>query len=250
MRGLKGKVAIVTGGSSGIGRATAVAFGREGTKVVILSNQPKEGEETAAEIEAAGGEARFINADVSRSADVRSAIDKTVEIFGKLDIAFNNAGINGELAVIDEYSEEGWDTIIDINLKGVWLSMKYEIPHMLKTGGGVIINTASIGGVVGLPLNIAGYIASKHGVLGLTKVAALEYATKGIRVNAICPGAIRTPLNQDLPDEIVAPILSRHPIGRIGRPDEVSELVLMLCSDAASFVTGASIMIDGGYTAQ
>jgi len=176
-------------------------------------------------------------------------VTKTVETFGRLDFAFNNAGINGEVAPIAQYSEEGWDTLININLKGVWLCMKHEIPQILKNGG-VIVNNSSIGGFVSFPLNIAPYIASKHGVIGLTKAGAREYAAKGIRVNAVCPGAIRTPLNQDLPEEIVKPIVDLHPMGRMGTPEEVAEAVVWLCSDAATFITGSCILIDGGYTIQ
>jgi len=183
------------------------------------------------------------------SAQVEHAVTKTVETFGRLDFAFNNAGINGEVAPIAQYSEEGWDTLININLKGVWLCMKHEIPQILKNGG-VIVNNSSIGGFVSFPLNIAPYIASKHGVIGLTKAGAREYAAKGIRVNAVCPGAIRTPLNQDLPEEIVKPIVDLHPMGRMGTPEEVAEAVVWLCSDAATFITGSCILIDGGYTIQ
>jgi NAD(P)-dependent dehydrogenase (short-subunit alcohol dehydrogenase family) len=249
MEGIKDKVALVTGGSSGIGKAAALAFAREGAKVVICSIQPQEGEKTVRMIEDGGGESLFVETDVTKSDQVEAAVEKTVAQYGGLDFAFNNAGINGEVAPIDQYSEEGWDTIININLKGVWLCMKYEIPHILKNGG-AIVNNSSIGGFVSFPLNIAPYIASKHGVIGLTKAAAREYATKGIRINAVCPGAIKTPLNQDMPDAMVKPIVDLHPMGRMGTPEEVAETVLWLCSDAASFITGSSILIDGGYTAQ
>jgi len=249
MKGLKNKVVLVTGGSSGIGKAAALAFAREGTKVVICSIQPKEGEETVQKIEGEGGESLFVRTDVTKSDEVKAAVEKGIVRFGRLDFAFNNAGINGEVAPIDQYSEEGWNTIIDINLKGVWLCMKHEIPHILKNGG-AIVNNSSIGGFVSFPLNIAPYIASKHGVIGLTKAAAREYATKGIRINAVCPGAIRTPLNEDMPEAMVKPIVDSHPMGRMGTPEEVAEAVLYLCSDAASFITGSSMLIDGGYTAQ
>jgi NAD(P)-dependent dehydrogenase (short-subunit alcohol dehydrogenase family) len=248
MEGLRDKVAFITGGSSGIGRAAALAFAREGTKVAIASTQPKEGGETVTEIRSQGGEAFFVETDVAKSAQVEAAVRKTVEVFGRLDFAFNNAGINGEINPVDQYSEEGWDTIIGINLKGVWLSMKYEIPHMLKNGG-VIVNNSSICGFISMPLEIAPYVASKHGVIGLTKAAGREYAKRGIRINAVCPGAIRTPLNQDMPEEMVKPILDLQPIGRWGRPEEVAEAAVWLCSDAASFITGTTLLIDGGYTA-
>lgn len=250
MKGLEKKVALITGGSSGIGKATAFRFVQEGVKVVVCSIQDQEGGETVQEIRQAGGDAMFVRTDVTKSAEVALAVEKTVARFGRLDFAFNNAGINGEVAPIDEYTEEGWDTIININLKGVWLCMKYEIPQLLKNSGGVIVNNSSIGGLVSFPLNIAPYIASKHGVIGLTKAAAREYATKGIRVNAVCPGAIRTPLNQNLPEEVVKPIVDLHPMGRMGTPEEVGEAVVWLCSDSATFITGSCLMIDGGYTAQ
>jgi NAD(P)-dependent dehydrogenase (short-subunit alcohol dehydrogenase family) len=250
MKGLKDKTVLITGGSSGIGKATSLAFAREGTKVVVCSIQPEEGAQTIKEIRKAGGEAIFVEMDVTDSGQVQNAVRMAAETFGGLDFAFNNAGINGEVAPIPEYSEKGWDTVVDINLKGVWLCMKYEIPQMLKNGGGVIVNNASIGGFVSFPLDIAPYIASKHGVVGLTKAAARENAQKGIRVNAVCPGAVRTPLNQDIPDEIVKPIIDGHPMGRWGTPDEIAEMVLFLCSDAATFITGSSVLIDGGYTAQ
>jgi len=248
MNGLKGKVALITGGSSGIGKAASLAFAREGTKVVICSIQPKEGNETVDIIKNEGGEALFVKTDVTKSAQVEAAVKKTIGSYGRLDFAFNNAGINGEIAPVDQYSEEGWDTIIGINLKGVWLSMKYEIPHILKNGG-AIVNNASICGFISMPLDIAPYVASKHGVVGLTKAAAREYAKRGIRINAVCPGAIRTPLNQDMPEEMVKPILDLHPIGRWGMPEEVAEAAVWLCSDAASFITGTTLLIDGGYTA-
>jgi len=249
MQGLRGKVAFITGGSSGIGKATAFAFSREGTRVAVCSIQDREGKEVVSTIHDSGGEALFVHADVRRHAEVEEAIRQTVATYGTLDFAFNNAGINGDIAPVHLYPEESWNTIIDINLKGVWLCMKHEIPPMLERGG-VIVNNSSIGGVVSFPLDVAPYIASKHGVLGLTKAAAREYAARGIRVNAVCPGAIRTPLNQDMPYDMVKPIIEGHPMKRMGTPEEVADAVLWLCSDGASFVTGAAIMVDGGYTAQ
>lgn len=250
MEELKDKVAVITGGSSGIGKATAIAFAEKKAKVAILSIQPEEGMQTVDEIKALGGDAIFINTDVTHSGQLKMAIDTVFNGWGRLDFAFNNAGINGEVAKTTDYTEKGWDTIININLKGVWLSMKYEIPHMLKSGGGVIVNTSSMGGLVSFPLDIAPYIASKHGVLGLTKAVAREYAEQNIRVNAVCPGAVRTPLNQNIPDEITQPIIDGHLMKRWGKPEEIAGTVLFLCSDMASFITGASLTVDGGYTAQ
>ncbi len=249
MEGIKGRSAFVTGGGSGIGKAAAFAFAREGARVVICDIQDEEAENVARSIQAAGGEARYIRADVRRANEVEAAVNEVVTAFGGIDFAFNNAGINGDVAPLHLYPEQSWDTLISINLKGVWLCMKYEIPNMLEKGG-AIVNNSSIGGVVSFPLDISPYIASKHGVIGLTKAAAREYATKRIRVNAVCPGAIRTPLNQDMPEEMVKPIVDGHPMKRMGTPSEVAEAVVWLCSDAASFVTGAALMIDGGYTIQ
>lgn len=250
MEGLNNKVVIVTGGSSGIGKATAIAFARENAKVAILSIQPEEGAQVVDEIKSMGGEAIFVNTDVTRSNEVKKAVDTVFDTWGRLDFAVNNAGINGEVAKTIDYAEEDWDRIISINLKGVWLSMKYEIPKMLETGGGAIVNIASICSAVSFPLDIAPYVASKHGVVGLTKAIAGEYADQGIRVNAVAPGAIRTPLNQDIPDEMTKPIIDGAMIKRWGQPGEVAPAVLFLCSDAAGFITGATLPVDGGYIAQ
>lgn len=248
-----GKVTIVTGASSGIGRATAIAFGREGARVVVAARRLREGEETAQMVREAGGEAIFIKTDVSRAPEVQSLVGQTVERFGRLDYAFNNAGISGpSLSLIADLSEEDWDSVIDANLKSIWLSMKYEIPIMLKQGAGSIINMSSILGVVGTSLGTAAYVASKHAIIGLTKAAALEYAKQGLRINAVCPGFIQTALievatnNPEISDAIVA----AHPVGRIGKPEEVASAVTWLCSDGASFITGQSLVIDGGYIAQ
>lgn len=252
---LHGKVALVTGGASGIGRAAAVAFAREGASVVISDVDATGGEQTAQAIRAAGGQAIFARADVSQAAQVEALTKKTVESFGRLDCAFNNAGIQGQIATTVDCNEENWDRIIDTNLKGVWLCMKYEIPLMLRQGSGSIVNTASNFGLVsstGMPA----YSASKHGVLGVSKAAALEYAALGIRVNAVCPGPIKTPLSEGVirehPDaeRMVEAIMSRLPIGRWGLAEEVAEAVMWLCSEAASFVTGAALPVDGGYVAQ
>ncbi|MBI4301201.1 MAG: SDR family oxidoreductase [Chloroflexi bacterium] len=251
---LEGKVAVVTGGSSGIGRATALAFAREGAKVIVGDVATEASGETVRLIKGAGGEATFVRCDVSQAADVQAMVNIAVTAYGRLDCAFNNAGIEGAQATTADYPEEVWNRVISINLTGVWLCLKYEIAQMLKQdGGGAIVNNASILGTVGFPGAVA-YTAAKHGVLGLTKVAALEYSAQGIRVNAVCPGFILTPMleraglttNRELLDKIV----SLHPIGRLGKPEEIAEAVIWLCSDAASFVTGHPMLVDGGYIAQ
>ncbi len=243
-----GKAVLVTGGSSGIGRATSMAFAREGAKVAIADVNRPGVEETARMIEAAGGEATVFEVDVSKADQVRSLIDDVVRIYGQLDCAFNNAGIAGEMGSTVDYAEEDWDRVIDVNLKSIWLCMKYEIPQMEKQGGGSIVNTASINGLTGYPESIA-YVASKHGVVGVTKVAALEYATAGIRVNAVCPGYIQTPMNKDAPADYKEGMLSLTPFGRFGEPEDIAEAVVWLGSDAASFVTGHTMAVDGGYMA-
>jgi NAD(P)-dependent dehydrogenase (short-subunit alcohol dehydrogenase family) len=247
-----GKVALVTGGSSGIGRATSVAFAREGASVVFADIDEAGAEETMGMIESAGGKAVFVRADVSKAADVKAIVDKAIHDFDRLDFAHNNAGIDGEFASIVANTEENFDHVIGVNLKSVWLGMKYQIPEMRKRGGGAIVNSASVAGLVAFR-TMGPYVASKHGVIGLTKAAALEYSNFGIRVNAICPGAIRTPMidafiNNDTETERSMSAL--QPIGRMGKPEEVAGLVLWLCSDAAKFITGASIAIDGGIVAQ
>jgi len=246
----KDKVALVTGGSFGIGRATAIAFARRGAKVVIADWM--EDKETLAAIQASGGEAIFVKCDVSKDADVKNVVDKTVSQFGRLDFAFNNAGIEGVSAPTHQCSEENWDKTIGVNLKGVWLCLKHEITKMLQTGGGAIVNNASIAGLVGFT-NIPAYVASKHGVIGLTKNAALEYAKANIRVNVVCPGVIKTPMIDRFTGkskEVEKQFESMEPVGRLGQPEEVAETVIWLCSDASSFVTGDAIPVDGGWTAQ
>jgi len=248
----EGKVVIVTGAGSGIGRATALAFAREGAKVIVADRTPEKGEETAREIRKKKGSAAFGHCDVSKSADVQNMVKKTIEMYGRLDCAFNNAGIEGISASTVECAEETWEQTIDINLKGVWLCMKHEIPEILKSGGGSIVNCASIAGLVGFP-GMPAYVASKHGVLGLTKTAALEYAKKGIRVNAVCPGVIQTPMIDRFTKgdrQAYAQLLQGEPVARIGKPEEIAEAVLWLCSDAASFVTGHPLVADGGWVAQ
>jgi NAD(P)-dependent dehydrogenase (short-subunit alcohol dehydrogenase family) len=251
---LQDKVALVTGGASGIGRATALAFAREGAKLVIADMNAEGAEQTVHMITENGGDATFVHVNVTRAAEVEAMIGKAVQTYGRLDCAHNNAGVASRpRVVLHELPEESWDRVIDINLKGVWLCMKYEITQMLQQGGGAIVNTASIMGLVGSWSRSGAYNASKHGVLGLTKSAALEYAKSGIRVNAVCPGYIRTPLiAQTLSShpEMEAEIVSRHPVGRMGEPEEIAEAVVWMCSDAASFVTGHAMTVDGGYVAQ
>ena len=249
---LEGKVALVTGGGSGIGRASALVFAREGAKVIVADMVVEGGEETIGLIKKAGGEAIFVKADVSKTAEVEALINKAVETYGRLDCAYNNAGIEGSAATTPDYAEESWDRVITINLKGVWLCMKHEIPQMLKQGSGAIVNTASAAGLVGFRRGSA-YVASKHGVVGLTKTAALEYAKSGVRVNAICPGAIDTPMMARITDhrpQRAERMAAGEPVGRMGRPEEIAEAVVWLCSDAASFVTGHAMAVDGGITAQ
>ena len=248
----KDKVALVTGGSSGIGRATSLAFAREGARVAIADLEPTGAAETARMIEDIGGSATVFEIDVTKAAEVASLVERVVQTYGRLDCAFNNAGIGGNVAKTADYPEEEWDRTIDVNLKGVWLCMKYEIPVMEKQGSGAIVNTASIYGLAGAAGYIA-YNAAKHGVVGITRTAALEYATAGIRINAVCPGYIRTPMTQpgiDANPEFERKMVSQTPMGRMGMPEEIAEAVVWLCSDAASFVTGHTMTPDGGYMAQ
>ena len=250
---MKDRVALVTGGGSGIGRASAVAFAGEGAMVCVADVDTQGGESTVQKIKEADGEAIFIKADVSKAAEVESLIEKIVKVHGRLDCAFNNAGIIGDLALTTECTEENWDRVLGVNLKGVWLCMKYEVPQMLKQAGGAIVNASSIMGLVGSGNGAPAYIASKHGVTGLTKAAALEYAQNKIRINAVCPGFIRTPMVELLTggsSEAEKGIIAREPVGRLGTPEEVAEIVVWLCSDAASFVTGHALSVDGGYTIQ
>ena len=250
--GFKDKVALVTGGSSGIGRATSLAFARQGARVAIADREPTGAAETARMIEDIGGSATVFEIDVTKAAEVASLVERVVQTYGRLDYAFNNAGIGGKVAKTADYPEEEWDRIIDVNLKGVWLCMKYEVPVMEKQGSGAIVNTASIYGLAGAAGYIA-YNAAKHGVVGITRTAALEYATAGIRINAVCPGYIRTPMTQpgiDANPEFERKMVSQTPMGRMGMPEEIAEAVVWLCSDAASFVTGHTMTPDGGYMAQ
>ena len=246
---LRSKVGIVTGGTSGIGRDTAVLFAKAGAKVVVAGRREAEGKETIDLIHSAGADGFFVKTDVSQAAEVDKLVRKTVEKFGRLDIAFNNAGIEGSLTPIAEQSEEDWDSTIDINLKGVWLCLKYELKLMLKQGGGgAIVNMASVAGLIGSS-GFATYCASKHGVMGLTKSAALETARSGIRINCVCPAVIETPMGERIFGAIREYAVGLHPIGRFGKPMEVAEAVLWMCSDHASFMTGQSLVLDGGFLA-
>lgn len=246
---LKGRAAFITGAGSGVGRAAALAFAREGARVAVADLDIAASEDTVRQVKAIGGHAVAIQADVSQAVQMESAVRSTVEAFGRLDCAFNNAGV-----VIDEhgqlvdYQENDWNKTIDINLKGVWLGMKYEIPAMLRAGGGAIVNNASVMGVVGGCC--CAYVAAKHGVLGLTKAGALEYAGRGVRINAVCPGGVDTPMMAALSQPERQRVAAMHPIGRIARAEEIAEAVVWLCSDRASFLCGSSVMIDGGYTIQ
>jgi NAD(P)-dependent dehydrogenase (short-subunit alcohol dehydrogenase family) len=248
---LPGKVAIVTGGTSGIGREAAVLFAKSGAKVVVAGRREAEGNETVDLIRATGGDGLFVKTDVSQAAQVDALVRQTVEKFGRLDIAFNNAGIEGSLTPIVDQSEEDWNRTIDINLKGTWLCLKYEIRQMLKQGGGgAIVNMASVAGLIG-SAGFATYCASKHGVIGLTKSAALETARNGIRINVVCPAVIETPMGERIfgGPEIRPYAIGLHPIGRFGKPMEIAEAVVWMCSDHASFMTGQSLVLDGGFMA-
>ena len=249
----KGKVALVTGAAMGIGRASALAFARRGAKVVVADVDVEGGKETVRLVKKPGGEAMFVKTDVSNAADVKALVKKTVETYDKLDYALNNAAINRGIGVTTaDYKEDDWDIQVDVNLKGVWLCMKYEIPEMLKQGKGTaIVNTSSISGLSGHPADPA-YVGSKFGVVGITKSTALQYAKTGIRINCVCPGPIRTSLYE----RVVAAIpgieeatLERNPMGRVGEPEEVAEAVIWLCSDAASYITGHPLSVDGGLAA-
>ena len=245
------KVVLVTGGGSGIGRATALKFASEGASVVIGNRDEKLGQETVDLIGKAGGKASFYRTDVTKLENVKSLIEYTVKTFGGLHAAFNNAGVEDPQAMTSDQTEATFDLVMNVNVKGVWYCMKYEIEHMLANGGGAIVNNSSVAGVIGFPGH-AVYTASKHAVLGLTKTAALEYAQQGIRINAVCPGGVETRLLDNLSQGDSATreyILSLHPIGRLGVPDEIANAVVWLCSDEASFVLGQGVKVDGGFTA-
>jgi len=253
MSEFEGKVALVTGAAGGIGRASALALALKGARVVVADVQADQGMETVRMIEEKGGEAIFARTDVSQSGDVRALIERTIETFGRLDYGVNNAGIGGANAPTADYPEEEWNRIIGINLTGVWLCMKYEIPEMLKQGKGAIVNTASAMGLTGLSL-VCGYVAAKHGVVGLTKVAAMEYAEKGIRVAAVCPGFVETPMMDEAAliggvpkEDFYKALASFSSTKRVGKAGEIAEAVLWLCSDGASYVTGSTLVVDGGW---
>jgi NAD(P)-dependent dehydrogenase (short-subunit alcohol dehydrogenase family) len=250
---VEGKVALVTGGGGGIGRAAALAFAREGARVAVADFAAAAAHDTVAQINAAGGQAITLTGDVTRAKDVRAMVDDTVTAYGGLDCAFNNAGIapyqvdaSGKKTA--DWSEASFDRMIAVNLKGVWLCMKEEIPRMQGQGGGAIVNTASIAGLIGLVTSSA-YVAAKHGVIGLTKTAALEYADAKIRVNAVCPGFIKTQMTEDTMRRRGEAILGQIPVRRMGEPGEIAEMVVWLCSDRASYVTGAAYNVDGGWMA-
>jgi NAD(P)-dependent dehydrogenase (short-subunit alcohol dehydrogenase family) len=250
---LDGKSALITGGGGGIGRATALAFAREGARVAVADVMEDAARETVGLVNAAGGQATSLSGDVSKDADVRAMIDAVVGAYGRLDCAFNNAGVAGwNVGSVNqktaEWSEESFDRMIAVNLKGVWLCMRHELPQMQAQGGGAIVNTGSIAGLVGLP-NSSAYVAAKHGVIGLTKTAALEYAEANIRVNAVCPGYIRTPMTEPSMRSRGEAILAQTPLKRMGNPEEIAEMVVWLCSERASYVSGAAYNVDGGWMA-
>lgn len=250
---LDGKVTLVTGAASGIGRATAIAFANAGARAVVIADIDDEGlDETAQMVRNSGADALPVKTDVSRASDVENMVEKAIAAFGRLDCAFNNAGIEGVMAPTAEITEQNWDRTLDINLKGVWMCMKAELPHLLAADGGSIVNCSSVFGLVGFQ-GVGAYAASKHGMIGLTKSAALDYAQTGVRINAVCPGVIQTAMvdravaaNPALEPALVA----LEPVGRMGRAEEIADAVVWLCSDAASFVTGQAIAIDGGFVAR
>jgi NAD(P)-dependent dehydrogenase (short-subunit alcohol dehydrogenase family) len=252
---MAGKVALITGGSSGIGRSVGLLFAREGARVVVAARRTAEGEETVQMIREAGGEARFVQTDVSQAAAVHVLVNTCVARYGRLDYAVNNAGIEGSIVPMIDYTEDDWDAIISINLKGVWLCMKAEIVQMQQNGGGAIVNVSSVGGLIGFP-RMGPYVATKHGIIGLTKTAALEHAADNIRVNVLCPGLIDTPMADRFVEGMQAVgidaeqiVLSLTPLKRRGTPEEIAEAAVWLCSDAASYVTGHAMVVDGDFMA-
>lgn len=248
MKLLDNKVALITGAGSGIGKAIALLYAKEGAKVVVNDISEEGGQRVVEQIESQGGEAFFIKADASDEEEVQKLIQKSVEKFGRLDIACNNAGIGGEENLTGDYSINGWNKVIDINLNGVFFGCKYQLEQMEKNGGGVIVNIASIHGSVAAPKSSA-YTATKHAVVGLTKNIAAEYARKNIRCNSVGPGYIETPLLNQIDPEVLEALKAKHPMNRLGKAEEVAELVLFLSSEKASFMTGGYYLVDGGYTA-
>lgn len=253
---LDGKVALVTGSGSGIGRASAIAFAQAGATVVVSDVSAESGERVAEEIRQSGAKASFVQCDVRDADSIRALIAKTVELYGSLDCAFNNAGIGGPIQPLEDYPDDGWDTVIATNLTSIFHCMKHEIRQMLKQGGGSIVNCASVSGLVGTR-NMPAYCASKHGIMGMTKVTALDYATQGIRINAVCPGTIHTPAvdawlaaDPENARPFIDEMIKAEPIGRLGTPEEVASAVVWLCSPGASFMIGHGLSVDGGYVAQ
>jgi NAD(P)-dependent dehydrogenase (short-subunit alcohol dehydrogenase family) len=248
-----GKVVLVTGGGSGIGRASALAFAKKGAKVVIADVAVEGGQDTLYMIKDINGEAIFVETDISKAIEVKTLVKRTIDTYGALNYAFNNAGIEGKSSSTVACTEENWDRVIDINLKGVWLCMKYQIPYMREQGGGVIVNMSSVAGLSSSLQRFPAYVASKHAVIGLTKVAAAEYAKAGIRINALCPGFIHTPMIESKVQdntELKTWVNNQVPIGRLGTPEEIAEVAIWLCSDTASFVTGHAMVVDGGSLTQ
>jgi NAD(P)-dependent dehydrogenase (short-subunit alcohol dehydrogenase family) len=250
---LEGKSALITGGGGGIGRATSLAFAREGARVAVADAAESTAKETVGQINAAGGQAMSLTGDVTSAAAVEAMVKSVVAAYGRLDCAFNNAGIAGFQVDAGgkktaDWSEQSFDRMIAVNLKGVWLCMKHELPQMVAQGGGAIVNTASIAGLIGLPTSSA-YVAAKHGVVGLTKTAALEYADDKIRVNAVCPGYIETKMTENTMRRRGAELMEKVPFHRMGKPEEIAEMVVWLCSERASYVSGAAYNVDGGYMA-
>lgn len=248
----KNKSALVTGGASGIGRASAIALANEGARVMVVDMSADGCDETCEMIKSNGGEAASHVCDVSDEHAVQGMVDASVAAFGQLDLAFNNAGISGAVAKTADYASDDWQRVLAVNLTGVWLCMKYEIPAMLNAGGGAIVNTASVAGLVGMGGSPA-YVAAKHGVVGLTKNAALEYAKANIRINAVCPGGVRTGMTEGA--EKVNPglfdwLIKAEPMGRVAAPEEIASAVVWLCSDGASFMTGHALAVDGGFVAK